>query len=158
MLKSNTTQQQISHYLSQIREAINRDFVPLFLGANKGKQFFLQHNTESVKILHELQNDELAIIVDGTYTRLEKSSNNDFQYVSYSMHKSQNLIKPFIICCADGYFLECYGPFQANLNDAQIFNYILETDKDLEELLTPKEKIIMFLDRGIYDPRIKLGF
>ena len=33
MLKSNTTQQQISHYLSQIREAINRDFVPLFLGA-----------------------------------------------------------------------------------------------------------------------------
>ena len=105
LLKSNTTQQQISHYLSQIREAINRDFVPLFLGANKGKQFFLQHNTESVKILHELQNDELAIIVDGTYTRLEKSSNNDFQYVSYSMHKSQNLIKPFIICCADGYFL-----------------------------------------------------
>ena len=148
MLKCNTTQQQISHYLAQIRQAMNDEFVPLFLGANKGKKFFLQHNTESVKILHELENDVLAIIVDGTYTRLEKSSNNDFQYLSYSMQKSHNLIKPFIICCADGYFIDCYGPFQANLNDAQIFNNILTTDKDLNMLFTPSDKIILFLDRG----------
>ena len=148
MLKCNTTQQQISHYLAQIRQAMNDEFVPLFLGANKGKKFFLQHNNESVKILHELENDVLAIIVDGTYTRLEKSSNNDFQYLSYSMQKSHNLIKPFIICCADGYFIDCYGPFQANLNDAQIFNNILTTDKDLNMLFTPSDKIILFLDRG----------
>ena len=149
MLKSNTSQQQISHYLAQIREAMNEDIVPLYLGAKKEKEFFLSHNTESVKTLHKLADDVLAVIIDGTYTRLEKSSNNDFQYLSYSMHKSQNLVKPFIICCADGYFIDCYGPFQANLNDAQIFKYILDTDKDLKVLFTPKEKIIMFLDRGI---------
>ena len=149
MFKSNTSQQQISHYLAQIRKAMNEEVVPLFLGANKSKKFFLNHNTESVKVLHNLQDDVLAIVVDGTYTRLEKSSNNDFQYVTYSMQKSHNLVKPFIMCCADGYFKDCYGPFQANMNDAQIFRYILNTDEDLKLLFTPKEKIIMFLDRGM---------
>ena len=148
MLKCNTSQQQISHYLAQIREAMNDEFVPLFLGANKGKEFFLKHNTNSVKILHELDNDVLAVIADGTYTKLEKSANNDFQYLSYSIQKSHNLIKPFILCCADGYFIDCYGPFQANMNDAHIFRNILSTDEDLKQLFTPQNKIILFLDRG----------
>ena len=148
MLKSNTSQQQISHYLAQIRSAMNKDIVPLFLGAQKDKDFYLKHNTESVKIIHDLAEDVLAVIVDGTYTRLEKSSNNDFQYLSYSMQKSHNLIKPFIMCCADGYFIDCYGPFPANMNDAQIFRYVLNTDNDLNKLFTPKEKIVFFLDRG----------
>lgn len=64
------------------------------------------------------------------------------------MQKCDNLVKPFIMCCADGYFIDCYGPFQANNNDAQIFRYILDTDEDLKILFTPEDKIIMFLDRG----------
>ena len=148
MLKSNTNQQQISHYLAQIRNAMNKEVVPLFLGANKGKQFFLNHNTENVKILHNFDKDTLAIVVDGTYTKIEKSANNDFQYLSYSLQKSNNLVKPLIMCCADGYFIDCYGPFQANINDAKILKYVLDTDEDLKQLLTPKNKIMFFLDRG----------
>jgi len=148
MFKTNTSQQQISHYLAQIKSAMNDEVVPVFLGANKGKEYLLNHNTTSVKVLHNLADDVLAVIADGTYTRLEKSSNNDFQYNSYSMQKSQNLVKPCIICCADGYFIDCYGPFKANLNDAQIFRHILHTDKDLIKLFEPPEKIIIFLDRG----------
>ncbi len=66
------------------------------------------------------------------------------------MHKHYNLIKPFIICCADGYFIDCYGPFDAKPNDAQILRYILKTDKDLVDLLTPADKIRLFVDRGKY--------
>ena len=150
MFKTNTSQQQISHYLDQIRSAMHEEVVPLLLGSNKGKDFFLMHNTQSVKALHNLADDVLALIADGTYTRLEKSSNNDFQYDSYSMQKQQNLIKPFLICCADGYFVDCYGPFKAHLNDAKIFRHILNTDEDLQKLLHPEEKIIIFLDRGYY--------
>ena len=145
MFKSNTNQQQISHYLAQIRVAINKDFVPLFLGANKGKPFFLKHNTDSVKILHEMEDEALAIVVDGTYTRLEKSSNNHFQYISYSMQKLHNLVKPFIMC--RWLFHRLLWTF-SSVNDAQIFRYILSTDEDLKLLFTPKDKIIMFLDRG----------
>lgn len=151
MLKSHTSQQQISHYLAQIRHAINEEFVPLFLGANKGKDFFLKHNTVRVRALHDFGTNEiLAVIADGTYTRIEKSFNNDFQYMSYSVQKSQNLIKPFILCCTDGYFIDCYGPFQANMNDAQILRYILNTDEDLKLLFSEKDKIIIFLDRGAF--------
>jgi hypothetical protein len=148
LLKCNSSQPQMSHYLAQIRSAMEKDIVPQLLGANKGKEFFLKHNTESVRILHDFTNEKLAIIADGTYTRLEKSSNNEFQYVSYSMQKLDHLLKPFILCCADGYFIDCYGPFRATFNDADILKYIMATDEDLKELVQPAENIFFFLDRG----------
>jgi hypothetical protein len=149
MLKCNTTQQQISHYLSQIRNAINIEFVPKFLGANKDREYFLKHNTQSVKILHDFTDDMLAVIADGTYTRLEKSANNNFQYLSFSKQKLDHLIKPFIMCCADGYFIDCYGPFAANVNDANILKHILSSDEDFKKLLQPAGKIMLFLDRRL---------
>lgn len=143
----NTSQIQISQYLSQIREAIYKDFVPYFLGCNKQREFFLNHNNEMVKHLFDLKPDDLVIVLDGTYTRLEKSANNQFQYSCWSSQKKDLLVKPFIICCADGYFVDCYGPFEAFENDAKIFKYIIENDSDLKRLLLPY-KTIIFLDRG----------
>jgi hypothetical protein len=148
MLKFETSQLQISHYLCQIRTAINIEFVPEFLGAHKGKNFFLKHNSQSVRILHDFVDNDLAITPDGTYTRLEKSANSEFQYLSYSSQKLDNLIKPFILCCADGYFIDCFGAFQASFNDAAILKYILDTDDDLKNILSPAGKIMFFLDRG----------
>ena len=142
-----TTQQQISDFLNQIRSAIHSDFTPFFLGANKNREFFLKFNTKMVQVLHNLSNDDLVIIADGTYCKIEKSKNNDFQYHTYSVQKTASLFKPFILCCADGYIIDCYGPFQATKNDSTILNYILETDKDLNKLLVPK-KTLMLLDRG----------
>ncbi len=94
-----------------------------------------------------MKEDQLAVFVDATYTRLEKSSNNEFQYKCWSMQKMDLLIKPFIICCADGYVIDCYGPFQANHNDAKILEYVLETDQELSKVLIPN-KTLIFLDRG----------
>lgn len=119
LFKHETTQRDISRYLDQIR-AIYKDFVPYFLGSKNGRSFFLKHNTIASKKLYNLENDNLCIVVDGTYTRLEKSFNNKFQYNTWSQQKKDNLIKPFLITCADGYIIDCYGPFQANLNDAFI--------------------------------------
>ena len=62
MFKTNTKQQKISHYLNQIRQAMNKDFVPFFLGAgNRTREFFLTHNTKSVSELHNLQKDDFCI-------------------------------------------------------------------------------------------------
>jgi hypothetical protein len=149
LLNEKSSQQEISHYLSQIRVAIHNDFVPFFLGAkSKSRDLFLKHNNETTIELHNLGKNDLAIVADATYTRVEKSSNNDFQYRCWSQQKMDLLIKPFLICCADGYIIDCYGPFQANQNDATIFDYILETDSDLRLLLIPHHTIV-FLDRGI---------
>ena len=97
--------------------------------------------------LHDLLTDHLVIVADGTYCKIEKSKNNDFQYKTYSKQKCASLIKPFLICCADGYIIDCYGPFPANKNDSSILNYILKTDPDLEKLLIPNKTLIL-LDRG----------
>ena len=148
MFKNNSSQQKISHYLATIRKAINKDFVPYFLGANsRSREFFLNQNNLTSKELYNLNKDDLVVIVDGTYTRIEKSVNNQFQYDSWSQQKLDNLLKPFIICCANGYLIDCYGPFRANQNDSSIFEYILKTDRDLNNILLPNKTVII-LDRG----------
>ena len=147
MYRNSTSQQKISDYLRQIRIAIYKDFVPFYLGANKDREFYLTHNNLTTNILHDLEKDHLAIVCDASYTRLEKSSNNSFQYGCWSQQKLDLLTKPFIICCADGYIIDCYGPFQAHLNDAKIFEYILKTDKNLVRILEP-HKTLVLVDRG----------
>ncbi|CAF0962569.1 unnamed protein product [Brachionus calyciflorus] len=145
-----SNQTQISHYLDQIRRAINKDFVPFFLGSTKEREFYLNHNNTTVKNLHNLSIDTLAVVVDASYIRLEKSSNNHVQYMCWSEQKKDLLIKPFLVVCADGWIIDCYGPFAANLNDAAIFDYILEVDHNLRKILLPN-KTIVFLDRGFRD-------
>ncbi len=137
-----TSQQKISRYLS----------VPYFLGAkSRNRNFFLDRNTNSVKKLLKFNSDnqKLCLIADGSYTHCEKSTNNQFQYNSYSVQKSDNLIKPFVITCSDGNIIDVYGAFKANQNDANIFEYILNNDIDLNRLIM-KNDIIVF-DRGFRD-------
>lgn len=156
-LKDNSTQQQMSHYLEQIRNAILKDFVPHFIGTRKNRDFYIKHNTPMSVELYGLKDDDLIIVCDGTYTPIEKSANNDFQYKSYSSQKKDLLMKPFIICCADGYIIDCYGPFQANLNDAVIFEYILEMDQSLRRILQPF-KTHLLLDRGMLKLQSQLEY
>lgn len=148
LFSNKKTQSQMSKYLDQARKAIYKDFVPFFLGSkSRTRDCFLKHNTIMVTELHEIDKDCLVIVIDGTYTRLEKSINNQFQYACWSEQKMDLLFKPFGICCADGYFIDCYGPLKANLNDAQILEYILQTDYDLINILLPG-KTLALLDRG----------
>ncbi len=147
LLKTQSSQQQISFFLSTIRTAINKDFVNYFLGARQDRDFYLKHNNVSTIELHQLKADELAIFADATYCRIEKSADNRFQYNTWSQQKLDLLIKPFIICCSDGYIIDIYGPYNANKNDSTIFDHILETDDNLRKILIAK-KTICFLDRG----------
>lgn len=150
LLKNNSYQREICYYLMQIRTALNRDFVPFFLGVNRSREFFLKHNNTTSIVLHDLKPDDLAIVVDGSYTRIEKSANNKFQYNTWSGQKKDLLIKPFIMCCTDSYIIDCYGPFMGHQNDAQILEYILKTDTKLGDILLPN-KTVIFLDRGKLD-------
>ena len=137
-----TRQTQISKYLRQIRLTIDKDFVPYFLGANKSREFFLKYNTVMTNELHNLDQDTLVIVADGTYCNIQKSKNNEFQYKTYSVQKTASLMKPFIACCADGYIIDCYGPFAANQNDSSILNYIIKSDSEFKKLLVAKKTSI----------------
>lgn len=146
--KKNTSQQQISHYLAQIRTAINRDFVPFWLGAKKTRDFYVKHNNQSVNELHNLTKNDLVLIADGTYLKIEKSHNNDVQYLTYSGQKKTSLIKPFLITCADGWIVDIWGPYGGKFNDQQIIEHIFDTDQDLQNIMKPYSSLHLFLDRG----------
>lgn len=146
---SDTTQKNVSRYLSQVQNAIYKDFVPVFVWAgSRPRKLFLTKNTICAKKLYNMTDDSRCFIADAKYTRLEKRANNDFQYNSWSQQKMDLLIKPFTICCSDGYFVDCYGPLKANINDANILRHVLDTDHDLLKLLKPNKTVII-LDRGI---------
>lgn len=50
-----------------------KDFVTKYLGAKRfSRQEWLAQNTEMVKSLFELKDDQLAIVADGTYCYCQK--------------------------------------------------------------------------------------
>ena len=104
----------------------------------------MKHNNASIIESYQLTADILA---DATYCRIEKSADNEFQYRTYSKQKLDLLVKPFFVCCSDGCIIDIYGLYEANKNDAIIFDHILRTDTYLRKLLEP-QKAICFLDRG----------
>ena len=66
--------------------------------------------------------------------------------MSYCVQKKSCLVKPFLICTADGYIIDIYGLYPATWNDARISTEIMEKDLDLRKLLL--EGDIFILDRG----------
>ncbi|RMZ97819.1 Vacuolar sorting-associated 13C [Brachionus plicatilis] len=73
-----------------VRNAMIKDFVPNYLGAKRfSREQWLEQNTEMVKTLFYLDDNQLAIIADGTYCYCQKSSNNMIQRKIYSGHKNR---------------------------------------------------------------------
>ena len=147
LLKSDATQQDISRWLDQIRRIIANDFTPLFLGINQKREFFIGHNSISSKVLHNLKDDELAVVLDATYITIEQSKNNKFQYETWSSYKGKHLIKPFIACCSDGWIINVYSNFLAIDNEAKIIKNVIRNHSDIRELFT-RNKTYLFVDRG----------
>ena len=102
LLKKECNQQRISNYLQSIRDDLNRDFLPNWLGTNRPREFFIQRNNASIDELYQLE-DTVTIIVDGTYTRCQKSRINQMEYSTYMKYKFGNLLKPFVAVCPDGW-------------------------------------------------------
>ena len=109
----------------------------------------MEHNTDIVKRLFELNEDCLALIADGTYLYCEKSLNNKVQRKTYSGQKKRHLIKPFIIVTSDGHIVDVFGPYAATYNDAKIIENIFEKKDDFKKLIHPGDLLI--LDRGFRD-------
>ena len=63
----------------------------------------------------------------GIYLATGKSQNNEFQRMSFNLHKGQNLPKPMIVKTTDGYVIDVVGPFlsDSHHSDADIMKYIL---------------------------------
>ncbi|XP_065675501.1 uncharacterized protein LOC136091722 [Hydra vulgaris] len=141
---------KVQKYCHQIKTSLSADFVEKNLGAkSQSRKDWLLNNTDMIKDLFDLKEEQLAIIADGTYLFCEKSSNNTLQRKLYSGQKKRHLVKPFVVCTANGFIIDVYGPFAATMNDATILSNILKTKNDIRELVEPNDLFI--LDRGFRD-------
>ena len=104
------------------------DFVPVYLGAKHLKREDWQNlfnNEKTVETLFKLKKLQFVFICDGTYCYCQKSINNAIQRLLYSVQKGRHLVKPSIICAANGYIIDVYGPYPATLNYAPTSRIIL---------------------------------
>jgi hypothetical protein len=117
-----------------VRDAL-KDFVEHNLGVEHlTRDEWLSHNTTQVTELFLKNDNQLVLIADGTYCFIQKSSNNEFQRKTYSGQKKRHLVKPFVVCAADGTIVDIYGFFDAKKNDAKIMEDVFAKDKYLRQL------------------------
>lgn len=74
------------------------------------RENILERNLRIPRALYRNEENTKAIIMVRKYIYTNKSSNFLFQRQSYSLHKFQNLLKPFFIVTSDGYILDVKGP------------------------------------------------
>ena len=79
----------------------------------------------------------------------EKRANNVYQRKSFSGQKKIPLCKPFTISTTNGFLIDLPGPFEGNLNDAQILERVIDDLNGISSFLKEVDKFI--LDRGFRD-------
>lgn len=91
-------------------------------------------------------------MIDGTYTKVEKSSNFRVLRQTFCTHKGYHLLKPALLVAPDGYILAIQGPyfFDARNNDAAML--LKEFNDDVEGMRAWfEEGDIVLIDRGYRD-------
>jgi hypothetical protein len=82
------SKQSISDYCQQVRDAMVKDFVPLYLGAShRPRKEWTNSNTLMAKVFFDMLNNQLCLVAIGTYIYCQKSSNNKIQRLLYSDQK-----------------------------------------------------------------------
>jgi hypothetical protein len=128
------------------REALTAEMVPRHLGISRMTRDILRSHLTTVAEELFCDGGKVAVVADGTYTYIQKSSNYAFQRSSYSGHKHRPLLKPFMICAPDGYIIDVFGQFTANINDATIVKHI-----STEIMKVLREGDVFLADRGFRD-------
>lgn len=153
----NMSRRTLERKLASAREHLTADFVHTNLGMDHiTRQNILDRNLFLARgIYGNDANTKSIIICDGTYVYIEKSSNFLFQRLSYSHHKFQNLLKPFLIVCSDGYIIDVLGPYAATTSDATIMNNLCADENHaFHWFFEPND--VFVLDRGFRDSILTL--
>ncbi|CAH2087420.1 unnamed protein product [Euphydryas editha] len=138
--------------LKNSREALLRDFVPLYLGINRlsREDLILKNLKIPEGLFGDRETRRPIVIFDGTYIYLQNSSNYMFQKQTYSLHKYRNLIKPFLLVAPDGHIIDVFGPYPATQSDSDIMTSLFQNENSiLRTYFRPND--IFILDRGFRD-------
>ncbi|XP_072946923.1 uncharacterized protein [Epargyreus clarus] len=146
----------LERLMTNVRNCLVNNFVPLYLGFN---HMTVEDVAFRNRIIPEgiFGNPEMPphikpaiVICDATYVFLQSSSNYLFQKETYSLQKLDNLVKPFMIVCCDGYIVECLGPYKATSNDASITSLNLRNEESCLRSFFRRGDVFI-VDKGFRD-------
>lgn len=141
----------VCKYIKNVRNCLTQHYVPIHLGLNHLTR--AAHSARNLVIpqgLFGTDGNNPIVICDGTYIYIQKSSNYLFQKLTWSLHKFQNLVKPFLMVACDGHIIEVLGPYAATQSDADIMKALFE-NPDSEMRSYFRENDVFILDRGFRD-------
>ena len=100
-------EQLVLDYAASIMNSCRRDVLPSRFGLNAiyRRELIDFHITDISEMLFNFT-DEVMLICDSTYARLQKSSNNEYQRKFYSGQKKVPSCKPFTIFTTTGQVLD----------------------------------------------------
>jgi len=89
----------VSRIIHQVTNALIKDFVPAYLGFDhiSRESVLNYHQTAIANVLFTDNEDQVVLVMDGTYLYVQNSSHNELQRRTFSTHKHRHLIKPMII-------------------------------------------------------------
>lgn len=154
------SRQSVSLSITAVLRSLSRRFVVENLGpaAITRANFINNHVTEFANELYnpDPENRVAIIYIDGTYLKIEKSSNFRALRQSFCLHKGHHLIKPALVVAPDGYILDVHGPYfsDSRNNDAAMLRHEMELEQHenmtrLSNWLHANDVIIV--DRGYRD-------
>lgn len=92
-------EQHFQRIIYSVRTAFMTDFVPENLGFEhiSREDFCKNPTTQVASSLFSTCPGDAIIVLDGTYIYIQRSSDYDFQRLSYSTHRNRSLLKPMDI-------------------------------------------------------------
>lgn len=146
----NMTRRTIGKKIKYGRNLLLSHFVPNNLGHEcRSRQWLHEHTTALARLLY-CDNDpsKCVVVLDGTYIYTCNTSNHSHQRKIYSGQKHRHLFKIMKITAVDGSIIDCFGPFPATMNDANIIKKIFEKIS-FQNILNSGDTILV--DRGFRD-------
>lgn len=145
----------IKRAVANVREALNKNFVPRYLGfGHISRAEVIENHTRPLAQTLFGSDSEAILVLDGTYMYiyLQKSGNFQFQRRTYSLHKGRPLVKPMVVITTTGYCIAILGPYMADAknNDGSILNHMLASNvQDIKNWIEKED--IFIVDRGFRD-------
>ena len=149
-----SSQSVISDTIGKVTTALETTFLPENLGFShiSRAEALEKHSLDMYyKLFEEHDVSRIFLVLDGTYVYIERPTDFGLQRATYSVQKSCNLFKPFMIVLPNGYILDCVGPWLANgsNNDANILKAILKSIGGDCQFFKPGDHNV--IDRGFRD-------
>lgn len=145
----NITKGTVSKRMNKVRQAMEDDFIYQNVNFLRSREELSKHTTNFSQILFcDSDKSRPVLVLDGTYLYIQKSTNYEFQKLSYNGHKKRNFIRVMVCTTTDGTIVSVLGPFPAKINDAAVMKSIVEHSNSFENSV---EGDVILLDRGFRD-------